>query len=261
MLVHNPINRVGTAITVALFALRWRSALLVGILATTGIALAAGIAHPPDHLLQRPMFTTFGKADLLSALQFPLWSTILAFVMSDFFDAMGTIIGVGQQARLVDEHGNLPRLRDILLVDGLAAAWGGLCGASSTTTYIESASGVAEGARTGLSAVVVGVLFLASLFIAPLVGVVPPQATAPALILVGFLMLSTVREIPFDRLEEGLPAFVTLVTIPMTYSIARGIGYGFITYLLVLIVQRRWREINPLLVIVSALFALSFAFE
>ena len=124
--------------------------------------------------------------------------------MSDFFDAMGTIIGVGQQAGLVDSKGRLPRLREILFVDGVAAAWGGLCGASSATTYVESASGVAAGGRTGLSSLVTGLLFVVALIFAPLVSIVPPQATAPALIVVGFLMLSNVRGIPFEKLEESL---------------------------------------------------------
>src|SRR5581483_4024175 len=184
------VATAGLAITLVLFALRWRSALLLGIVATTLIALAAGVAHAPPQLFTRPDFATFGQADVLAAAQPALWATILAFIMSDFFDAMGTIIGVGQQAGLVDAEGRLPRLREILFVDRLAAAWGGICGASSTTTYIESASGVGEGGRTGLTAVVVGLLFLVALFFAPLVSIVPPQATAPALIVVGFLMLS-----------------------------------------------------------------------
>ncbi len=249
------------AITLALFALRVRAALLLGIVAGTLIALIVGVAHPPDwaHLVSQPGLATFGHANFLTVLRHPaLWATVLAFVMSDFFDTMGTVIGVGQQAGLLDAQGRLPRLREVLFVDGLAALWGGVCGASSVTTYIESASGVGVGGRTGLTTVVVGLLFLAALFLSPLVGVVPGVATAPALIVVGFLMLSAVRDIPFDRIEEALPAFITLVTIPFTYSIARGIGYGFITYLLLLVVQRRWRDINPLLVIVSLLFAFTF---
>lgn len=255
------VATAGLAITLALFALRWRSALLLGIVLTTLLALAVGVAKPPPALVQLPSFSTFGHADVLAALQPALWTTILAFLVSDFFDAMGTIIGVGQQAGLLDKEGRLPRLRDILFVDGLAALWGGVCGASSTTTYVESASGVGEGGRTGLVSIVVGLLFLVALFFAPLVGVAPAQATAPALIVVGFLMLSVVRDIPFDKLEEALPAFITLITIPLTYSIARGIGFGFISYLLLLIVQRRWSALNPLLVIVALLFALSFALE
>jgi AGZA family xanthine/uracil permease-like MFS transporter len=256
---------VGLAVTLGLFALRMRAALLVGILAGTLLALATGVTHLPDgaaHLLSQPALSTFGRANVAAVLTHPaLWATVLAFVMSDFFDTMGTVIGVGQQAGLVDAQGRLPRLRDILFVDGLAALWGGVCGASSVTTYIESASGVGGGGRTGLTTTAVGLLFLMALFVSPLVGIVPSVATAPALIVVGFLMLGAVRDIPFDRLEEALPAFITLVAIPFTYSIARGIGYGFITYLLLLTVQRRWREINPLLAVVSLLFAYTFSLE
>lgn len=254
------VASIGLALTLLFVAFRWRAALLLGILCTTVIALFTKVAHlPPAHqLLQLPQFTTLGRADVLGALRPALWSTILAFVMSDFFDAMGTILGVGQQANLVDAEGRLPRLREILFVDGFAALWGGFCGASSATTYIESASGVAVGGRTGLTSLVVGLLFLLALFFSPLVTIVPAQATAPALIIVGFLMLSSVRDIEFHRLEEGFPAFITIVTIPFTYSIARGIGFGFLSYLLVMLAQRRWREINPLLVLVSVLFVLSF---
>jgi adenine/guanine/hypoxanthine permease len=264
---HDPGVRVATAalaITLALFALRVRAALLLGIVAGTLLALVTGVTHAPDwsHLVSQPSLTTFGHADFLAVLRHPvLWATVLAFVMSDFFDTMGTVIGVGQQAGLLDKQGRLARLREVLFVDGLAALWGGVCGASSVTTYIESASGVGVGGRSGLTSVVTGLLFLAALFLSPLVGVVPAVATAPALIVVGFLMLSAVRDIPFDRIEEALPAFITLVTIPFTYSIARGIGYGFITYLLLMVVQRRWREINPLLVVVSLLFAVTFYLE
>lgn len=255
------VAAAGLLLTLVFFTFRWRSALLLGIAATSLLAVFAGLTHLPSHLVQAPEFHTFGKADLTAGIQPKYWSLILAFVMSDFFDAMGTIVGVGQQARLVDSAGRIARLRDILFVDGLAAVWGGVCGSSSATTYIESASGVGEGGRTGLVSVVVGVLFLLALFFAPIVGTIPPQATAPALVVVGFLMVSSIREIPFDRLEEALPAFVTLVSIPLTYSISRGIGFGFISYLLLLLATRRFREVHPLLVVVSLLFALSFALD
>lgn len=254
------VATAGLALTILFFAMRWRAALLLGILCTTLIAFLASEAHmpPANKLFLLPSFSTVGRADVLAAIHPAFWSTILAFVMSDFFDAMGTILGVGQQAGLVDAQGRLPRLREILCIDGFAALWGGLCGASSATTYIESASGVAAGGRTGLTSLVVGLLFLASLFLAPLVSIVPPQATAPALIVVGFLMLSGVRDIDFQHLEEGFPAFITIITIPFTYSIARGIGFGFLAYLLIMLAQRRWREIHPILLVVSILFVLSF---
>lgn len=252
------VATAGIAITILLYALGLRAALLLGIVITTIIAIFAHLSPLPSHIVERPDFSTFGKLRILSALTWPLAGTILAFVMSDFFDAMGTIIGVGQQAGLVKKDGSLPRLRDILLVDGLAALWGGVCSASSATTYVESASGVGQGGRTGLVSVVVGLLFLASLFVSPLVNIVPGQATAPALVVVGFLMLSVVKDIPFDKLEEGIPAFLIIVLTPLTYSISRGIGFGFIAYVLLLLLRGRVREINPILVIVALLFAVSF---
>jgi AGZA family xanthine/uracil permease-like MFS transporter len=255
------VASAGLLVTLALFTFRWRAALLIGILVTGLLGTAAGLSHLPHQFVQTPHFFTFGKAALLEGLRPRYWSIILAFVMSDFFDAMGTIVGVGRQAGLVDEKGDIPRLRDILLVDGLAAAWGGICGCSSSTTYIESASGVGEGGRTGLVSVVAGILFLLAIFFAPVVGAIPPQATAPALVIVGFLMVSSIRDIPFDKLEEALPAFITLVSIPLTYSISRGIGFGFISYLFLLLATRRFREIKPLLVVVSLLFAVSFALD
>lgn len=255
------VATAGLAITMVFFLWRWKSALLAGIGLTTLISLVAGVSPVPDRLVQMPDFRLFGQADVASAFTVAMFPFVLAFLMSDFFDTMGTVIGVGQQAGLVDERGRIPRMRDVLLVDSLAAIWGGLCGASSSTTYVESASGVAEGGRTGLTTVTVGLLFLFALFFSPIVGVVPAQATAPALIIVGFLMLRQVRDIPFDNVAEALPAFLTLITIPLTYSISRGIGVGFLSYLLLLVAQRRYREINPFLLLVSALFLLAFALE
>lgn len=252
---------VGLAVTLALFALGWRSALLVGIVFATAVGLFMGVGKAPAAVFELPSFGTVFQADVLGALHPAMWATVLAFVMSDFFDAMGTILGVGKQAGLVDERGRMPRLREVLFVDGLAALWGGMVGASSATTYVESAAGVAQGGRTGLTAVTVGVLFLLALFFAPIAGVVPAQATAPALIVVGFLMMSHVKDIPFDRVEEGLPAFITLVSIPLTYSIAHGIGFGFITYVLLKLVRGKVREIHPLMAAISLLFVLAFVVE
>lgn len=252
------VATAGIAITILLFALRLRAALLLGIAITTVLAIVTRLSPLPAHVIQLPDFATFGKLRILAALAPALWGTILAFVMSDFFDAMGTIIGVGQQAGLVKKDGTLPRLRDILLVDGLATLWGGVCSASSATTYVESASGVGQGGRTGLVSVVVGLLFLASLFLSPLVSIVPAQATAPALVVVGFLMLSVVKDIPFDKIEEGIPAFLIIVLTPLTYSISRGIGFGFIAYVLLLLLRGKLLQVNPILIVVALLFAISF---
>jgi AGZA family xanthine/uracil permease-like MFS transporter len=149
----------------------------------------------------------------------------------------------------------------VLLVDSLAAVAGGLCRTSSATTYIESAAGVAEGGRTGLTAVVTGVLFLIALPLAPLAAIVPAAATAPALLIVGFLMMSVVREIPWDEPVEALPAFATMLFIPLTYSITRGIGYGFILYVVLKTLTGKWRDVHPLLYFVSAAFVLEFVFR
>src|SRR5262249_23016245 len=152
---------------------------------------------------------------------------IFSLMLSDFFDTMGTIIGVGEQAGFVNQRGELPGADRVLLVDSLAAAVGGAFSSSSVTTYIESAAGVSDGGRTGLVSVVVGVLFLVSILLAPFAGIVPAEATAPALIIVGYLMCQIIRDIDFGNFEEGLPALLTMTLMPFTYSITNGIGFGF----------------------------------
>jgi len=248
----------GLIIILILMAWRVRGSILIGILVTAAIALASGVGKLPREWVAIPDFSTFGKLDILGALKLGLVATIFAFLITDFFDTMGTVIGVGGEAGFVTKDGKLPRLGRVLLVDSLAAVWGSICSASSVTTYIESASGVSVGGRTGLTAVVVGLLFLLAVFFAPAVAIVPAAATAPALIVVGFLLMAVVREIPFDNLEEAFPAFLTIIIIPLTFSISRGIGYGFIAYTLVKLLRGKVREIHPLMAIVSALFALSF---
>ena len=173
--------------------------------------------------------------------------TIFSLMLSDFFDTMGTVIGIGGEAGWLTPDGRLPRLNRVLLVDSLGAVAGGAAGASSATTYIESAAGVAAGARTGLASVVTGACFLLALFFAPLAGVVPAQATAPALIVVGYLMSRLVREIPFGDFEEGFPALLTLTMMAFTYSITNGIGAGFVTYCFIKLVRGRGREVAPMM--------------
>ena len=253
------VATAGLLLTMVMFVMRWRAALLLGIAFTTLLAWLTGMVEVPETLVLAPRFDTMFRADVIGALHPAVWAVVLAFMISDFFDTMGTTIGVLQQADLMDKEGGTPKWREILFIDSLAAIWGGLCGASSSTMYIEAASGVAEGGRTGLMSVTIGLLFLAAVFFSPIVGMVPAQATAPALVMVGFLMMSQVREISFDNLTEGIPAFLTLVGIPLTYSIAHGIGFGLISFLVLMIARKRWREIHPLLAVVSALFIISFA--
>lgn len=176
-------------------------------------------------------------------------------MMVDFFDTLGTATAIGEQSGLIDEQGRIPRIRGILVVDSLSAAIGGLLGVSSVTSYIESAAGVAEGARTGLHSVLVGLMFLASIFLAPIAGVVPAAATAPALILVGFLMIAQLAAIDFKQVDTSIPAFLTLITIPMTYSIAHGIAYGFLSYVSIKLLTGRGSDPHPLMYAISLLFA------
>jgi AGZA family xanthine/uracil permease-like MFS transporter len=260
------VASLGLLVTAALMARRVPGALLLGVVATALLAaiasvppFSAGLMRAPDRLVALPDLSTFGRLDIPGALRLKFAATIFAFLMTDFFDTMGTVVAVGRQAGLLGRDGSLSRLNRVLLVDSLAACWGGLCSASSVTCYVESAAGVGEGGRTGLSTVVTGLLFLAAMFFAPVIGVLPEVATAPALIVVGFLMLSQVAELSFDRFEEAFPAFVTLLAIPLTFSIARGVALGFLSYVLLAVLRGRAREVPPLLWPIAALFALSLA--
>src|SRR5262249_18500078 len=189
--------------------------------------------------------------------------TIFSIMLSDFFDTMGTVIGVGAEGGWLTPEGDLPRLNRVLLVDSLAAAAGGAAGgaggASSATTFVESSAGVAAGARTGLASVVTGVCFLLALFFAPMAGIVPAQATAPALILVGFLMTSLVRQIPFGDLEEGFPALLTVAFMPFTYSITDGIGAGFVSYCVIKLLRGKGAEVHGMMYGTAAAFVIYFA--
>jgi adenine/guanine/hypoxanthine permease len=265
---------IGLVLTAAFTARRVRGGLLLGIVATTLLAIVAngafagwkgfttpGAAQIPASVLQWPDFSTVGRLDFGVVARLGLvTATLVTFsvMLSDFFDTMGTIIGVGGQARFLDARGHLPGTRRVLLVDSLAAVAGGIANASSNTTYIESAAGVAEGARTGLAAVTVGVLFLAAMWFAPIAGVIPAQATAPALVLVGFYMMAIARDISWDDHEEAVPAFVTMLAMPFTWSITNGIGAGFLTYAIVKVATGKARQVHPLMYAVCGAFVLYF---
>jgi len=219
----------------------------------------------PDKVIDTPSFPTLGEFSLLGSFESVGLVTaallIFTLLLADFFDTMGTMTAIGAEAGLLDEEGVPPNTQRILVVDSLAAAAGGAAGVSSNTSYIESASGVAEGARTGLASVVTGVLFLLTTIFAPLVEVIPNEAAVPALVLVGFLMMQQVKHIDWDDIEIALPAFLTIVLMPFTYSIAAGIGAGFIAYVLVKAVRGKAREVHPLLWVVAALFVVYFAID
>ncbi|MFE3451166.1 NCS2 family permease [Nonomuraea sp. NPDC059194] len=274
---------VGLLATAVLVARKVKGAILIGIVGTTVLAMIVealtktgqatkdnqdgwqlNTPSIPDQIFgfNNPL-TLFTEFDPLGA--FSQVSVILAvlfiftLLVTDFFDTMGTVVGVGRQAGLVDEEGRLPRTREILLVDSIGAAAGGAGSVSSNTTYIESASGVAEGARTGLASVVTGVLFLLSILVAPLVVVVPYEAAAPALVVVGFMMMTAVREIDWHDFDIAIPAFLTIVLMPFTYSISNGIGAGFVSYVLIQAFRGRSRNVHPLLWVVAGLFVVYFA--
>ncbi|HYO11204.1 MAG TPA: NCS2 family permease [Tepidisphaeraceae bacterium] len=249
---------IGLLATAFLVARRVNGALILGILLTTGVAFLFGATRWPA-TFPLPSFTGVAfQADVRAALRWDLMPLLFAVVMVDFFDTIGTASAVAESAGLVDERGRVPGVRRILAVDSLSAAIGGALGASSVTSYIESAAGVAEGARTGLHTVFVGLLFLLAIFLAPVAGVVPAAATAPALILVGFLMIAQIVKVNFDDYETAIPAFLTLLTIPLTYSIAHGIGYGFIAYVVIKLLARKPREPHPLMYLASAAFLAYF---
>jgi len=265
----------GFVLSAWLVARRVRGGLLAGILGATVLAIALnglaggwaafptpGAARIPEAIVRWPDFSTFGRLDFGLFATLGVVAAVLAIfsvMLADFFDTMGTIIGVGGKGGFLDERGRLPRANRVLLVDSLGAAVGGLANSSSNTTYIESAAGVAEGARTGAAAVTVGVLFLLAMFFSPLAAVIPAQATAPALILVGFHMMSVAREIPWDDYEEAVPAFVTMLAMPFTWSITNGIGAGFVTWTAIKLLSGRAASVHPMVYVASAAFAVYFA--
>ena len=266
---------IGFLLTAVLVARRVRGGLLVGIVLTTALAIVLnglfagwkgfatpGAAQIPSAIVQAPDFSTFGRLDFGLFAKLGVLAAVLAvfsLMLSDFFDTMGTIIGVGGKGGFIGPDGRLPRVDRVLLVDSLGAAVGGVANASSNTTYIESAAGVAEGGRTGLVSVVVGVLFLLAMFLAPVAGVIPAQATAPALILVGFYMMSVVREIAWDDVDTAVPAFVTMLVMPFTWSITNGIGAGFVTFVAIKLSTGRADQVHPMLYAATGAFVVYFA--
>jgi AGZA family xanthine/uracil permease-like MFS transporter len=211
------------------------------------------------HVVALPKFDTLLQADLRGALALALVPFLFSLVLVDFFDTVGTVTAIGEAAGLLGADGMVPHVRRVLAIDAIAAMIGGASGASSATAYIESAAGVAEGARTGLHSVVVGVLFLASMALAPLASAIPAVATAPALILTGLMMCREVGRIDVTQLDTALPALLTIVMVPLTYSISHGIGAGFVAYVAIKFVSGRWRDVHPLMAASAATFAAFFA--
>ncbi|MGI5281835.1 NCS2 family permease [Nonomuraea polychroma] len=268
----------GLLLMIALFARRVPGAILISIVATAALSILVnalvtidprswGVVTPrvPESLVAAPQFGLVGQFDLFGgfARAGALTATVVLFtlVLSGFFDAMGTIIGVSDEAGLVDQQGRVPRLGRVLTVDGVGGVVGGVVSSSANTVFVESAAGVGEGARTGLASVATGALLGLTLLFTPLAAVVPAAAAAPALVLVGALMMMQSKNVPWDDLELAVPAFLTIALMPFTYSITNGVGAGVIVYTLIKAVKGKFAEIPWLLWIVSAIFLAYFGIE
>lgn len=239
---------LGLAVTVILMIRRSVLAFLAGIFIVTLIAWLTGQIKTPDHLFSAPDFhTVFLKLDVIGALKLSLLPAIIAILFTDLFDSISTFIGVAHAADLLDEEGNPKNLRQGLIVDSLATLGAGISGTSSGTAYVESVAGINMGGRSGLTSVFTALCFLPCFFLAPLAGMVPAYATAPVLILVGASMFKSVGQVRFSKIEEGLPAFLTIILIPLTFSITQGILWGFISHVGLYLVVGRRREIHPVM--------------
>ena len=270
--LHILVFVIGLAITMALVARKVKGALLGSIVITTIIAsiinvgfahsklYAKGIASLPSKIVSTPDLGIIGNFSL--SLKGVAIGTAIALVvsvmLSDFFDTMGTVVGIAGEAGLLDNKGNLPGIQRVLLVDSLGAAAGGAASVSSNTTYIESAAGVSEGGRTGLTSIVTALLFFAALFLASLAGTIPNEATAPVLIMVGYFMMTIVRDMNWADADIGIPALLIILVQPLTFSITNGVGAGFIAYTVIKLLQGKWREVHPLMLVVSGVFGWYF---
>jgi adenine/guanine/hypoxanthine permease len=279
----------GLMVTVILVALRKRAAILIGLLVTTALAVALeatqkigaanldpdapGLENPVGWQLSVPVVpeTLIGYVDPTPLFDIDIFGAfsaigvlaaglaVFSLLLSDFFDTIGTVTGLANEADLMTEDGEVEHLGAILAVDSVAAIAGGLAGTSSNTAYIESASGISDGARTGIASLVTGTLFLLAMFIAPLTKMIPYEAAAPALVIVGFLMMTQIRHIPFDDYAIAIPSFLTIILMPFTYSITNGIGAGMVTYVAIKIAQRKSKEVSGLMWIIAAAFMIYFA--
>jgi len=262
--IRNPsaaLALFGLGLMVALEIKKVRGSILIGVVTTTAIAWALGLVHwVPAGGGIHALSATFLKLDIRGALSKGLIEIIFVFFFVDLFDNLGTLVGVTKRAGLIAANHSIPRLSRILFADATATIFGSLTGTSTVTSYVESTAGVAAGGRSGVTAIVTGLLFLVAVGAAPFVGVVPAAATAPALILVGSLMLASITEIPWHEPLVAVPAFLTLILIPLTYSIANGLGFGIIAWAVLHVVTGNWRRQDWLLYILAVLFALRFVY-
>ena len=262
------VGLISIVVTIVLYAMNVKGSLLLGIVIAVVAGIPLGVTQMPSGIVSGLDFTTFGapfqsdEAGVMGIAKVVTNPTLLVFafslMMSDFFDTMGTAMAVAKQGEFLEPDGRVQDIKPILIVDSAAAAVGGLVGASSITTFVESASGAADGGRTGLSSVVAGVLFIVAAFFSPLISVVSSAATCGALVFVGYLMMSEVTEIDWSDLLEGLPAFLIVAGVPLTYSISNGIGFGFIAYVVVAAVTGQLKKVKPLMWVAAFAFLVYF---
>lgn len=255
---------LGFLICSFLYAKKIKGGLLIGILATTVIGMFMGITKIPTgvgdffSIIPPAPVDTFLKLDIKSVFGYGLFAVIFSITIVDMFDNIGTLIGVSKKAKLVDQNGKIKNLDKALICDSVSATVGSLLGTSTVTTYIESAAGVAEGGRTGLTAVTTGILYLLTLFLAPLFLLIPAQATAPVLVIVGILMLGEVVSIDFTDFTEAFPSFLTIILMPLTFSIAQGLAFGFIGYTFIKLVTGKGKSVHPVMYILTICFIIHF---
>ena len=255
---------IGLLITAGLMARRVQGSLLIGVLVTTILGMICGAAPLPSGIDSIVSFKlpslapTFMQLDIMGALKYGIISIVFTFTIVELFDNMGTLIGLSRKAGLMDDNGHIENIDRALTTDSVGTIISSALGTSTVTSFVESAAGVSQGGRTGLTAVTVAVLFAVSLIFAPLIGLVPSFATAPALLIVGALMMMEVSNIDFQDFTEGFPAFMTIIMMPLTYSIASGFGFGFVSYAAVKLFSGRAREVSLFMWIITAMFLINF---
>lgn len=262
------LTLIGIIVIGILMRFRVKGAILIGILFSTIVAFPMGLTRWPEFTgFNISLAPTFLKMDFgalfngdgnMFSIIFSAITIIIAFTMVDMFDTIGTLIGTGEKAGMVNEKGEIPRMKKALMADAVATSVGACLGTSTVTTYVESGAGIAEGGRTGLTSLVTGILFIFAVIIAPWVGIVPGSATAPALVIVGVLMMSAIKKISFDEITEAIPAFLTVVMMPFTYSIATGIAAGIISFSILKLCSGKGKEVHPVMYVLALLFILRY---
>ncbi|MDR8394014.1 NCS2 family permease [Aliifodinibius sp. S!AR15-10] len=253
------LGLIGLAITLVLEARNWRGSILIGIVTTTLLGVLFGSISLPGTLISIPpsMTPTAFELDIAGAFRWGLMGAIFSFMFVDLFDSVGTIVACSYEADLVEEDGSIENISQMLGADAIATSVGALLGTSTTTTYVESASGIEEGGRTGLTAVIVALLFLAALIFTPVISIIPGYATAPALIVVGLFMFKNLKEIDFSSFADLVPAFMTIALMPLTYSISMGLTFGFLSFILIKLVTGRATEISLIMWVIGVFSALN----